>query len=199
MKAIKKVIILISIFCIIGCSKDESPIAAPTPVAFRDEMPIPTFYANAGFNNVASLLGQPPFEVGLTFKPLEYGVIKAITIKLPAFNRNRITLWDKATGTALLTWRVPILSSDVVNGMEYVVPLDTPFALTKNKEYILSMNADNFYMRSNGGPDRPYPYNVGSVQILNYIESPTGLAQVMPSIIFGNYVTGDLGFKFQRI
>lgn len=190
--------LLFSIISFISCSKEDTP-GTPAVVGFQDEVPVPAFYTNAGFNNVAPWLGQPPFEVGLTFKPLEYGVIKAITIKLPAFNRNRITLWDTASGTALFTWRVPILSSNVVNGTEYVIPLDTPFALTKNKEYILSMNADNFYMRGNGGPDKPYPFTVGSIQVLNYIESPTGLAQVMPTIVWGNYVVGDLGFKFQRI
>jgi hypothetical protein len=187
-------LLLISFF---SCSKDDS---SETLVGFQEELPFPTFYANAGFNtSIIPWFSQPPFEVGFTFKPLEYGVVKAITIKLPAnFNRNRITLWDKATGTALLTWRIPILTTPAA-GIEYVIPLETPFALTKNKEYILSINVENWYMRQRGGPDAPYPFTVGSIQILNYIESPTSPDQIMPTIVQGNYVVGDLGFKFQRI
>ena len=37
------------------------------------------------------------------------------------------------------------------------------------------------------------------IQVLNYVESPTGTAQIMPTDLYLDYVVGDLGFKFKRL
>jgi hypothetical protein len=184
---------------LISCKKDKTQTTLTTPVS-TEETPMPTFYQLGGFNtSITPTFFQPDFEVGYAFKPIEYGVLNAITIKLPYdFNRNRITLWDRATGTILSTWRIPI-SFDPTADKEYIMPLTTPLALTKNKEYILSININSWYLRQRGATDAPYPFTIGSIQIINYLESPTGPNQIMPTQIYSNYVAGDLGFKFQRL
>jgi len=198
MKKISIAVLTIAFF-LHSCSK-EKEITQTGPLGYKEEISVPDFYKMAGFDSIVTpTLFQPDFEVGLTFMPLEYGTLNAITIKLPSnFNRNRITLWDKQTGAVIQTWRVPILSNATA-GIEYVIPLTTPYALTKNKEYILSMNVNNWYLRKRGTTDAPYPFTVGSIQVLNYVESPTGTAQIMPTDLYLNYVVGDLGFKFKRL
>ena len=61
------------------------------------------------------------------------------------------------------------------------------------------MNVNNWYLRKRGTTDAPYPFTVGSIQVLNYVESPTGTAQIMPTDLYLDYVVGDLGFKFKRL
>lgn len=199
MKTIQFFIISI-LFFTASCSKDD---AMPTtiPIGFQDEMPITTFYTNIFNDRITPTLSQPAQEYGITFKPIEYGVIKAFTIKLPVNpSRTRFTLWDKATGNKLLTQFIPLLFGASGANVEYVLILETPFALTKNKEYILSVNTTDWYFRENQATPAIYPYNYGSIQVTSYCFSAPGSAQVMPTNLFlGNHIFGDLGFKFQRI
>lgn len=198
-KFIASLLLVATIILVSGCKKNSNTkLEEP---AKQDESPVTAFYEIGGFNaKVTTMLGQQNYEIGISFKPLNHGLLKAITIKLPAnFNRNRITLWDKVTGTAILTWRVPILSNATVNN-EYIMNLNEPYALTQNKEYILSINVTDWYVRRTAGNDAIYPITAGNIQFLSYLESPTSTTnQEMPSVIITDYVIGDLGFKFQPL
>ena len=187
---------LIALLCgivFLSCSKTEET------ASFEEEVPLPDFLTTAGFNaDVNTASNTSYLEAGLTFKPLEFGTIKAITVKLPVNpSRIRVTLWDKATGNALVTARIPLVL-DYVAGTTYEVAI-TPYALTKNKEYIISMNTENWVTRQRAGAtDADYPITIGTIQFINHVSS-VGQNQVIPSTISLSYIAGDIGFKFQRI
>lgn len=199
-KFLASLLLLTTIILVFACKKNkDTKIEEPVK---QDENPVPAFYDKGGFNaSVTAMFGQPNYELGLSFKPLTYGILKTVSIKLPAnLNRNRITLWDKATGAILFTWRVPILT-DTSPKNECIISLETPFALTQNKEYILSMNASDWYVhRVKKFTTAVYPITVGSIQFLDYLESANSTTnQEIPSVIITDYVIGNLGFTFQPL
>ncbi len=181
---------------VISCSKNDD--TSPS-VVYQEEIPLPGFLDASGFNADVNTASSAAYqECGLSFKPLEYGTINAITIKLPVNpGRIRVTVWDKATGSLLVTARIPLIL-DYVSGTTYEVAI-TPFALTKNKEYVISMSTQNWTTRQRiGATDANYPITVGNVQFINFV-SNLGQDLIMPSNINLSYVAGDLGFKFKRI
>lgn len=184
----------------LACKKNsDTKIEVP---AKPDEHPITLFYEEGGFNaNVYNFSGTNNIESGFTFKPLTNGILKAISIKLPFnLNQNRITLWDKATGAILFTWRVPKLT-DTSPKNECIITLETPYALTQNKEYILSMNANNFYLHTlASGLKANYPITINSIQFLSFLQSEGFTTnQELPTLIITDYVFGDFGFTFQPL
>lgn len=181
---------------VISCDKNDD--TSPS-VIYQEETPLPGFLDASGFNADVNTASSAAYqECGLSFKPLEYGTINAITIKLPVNpSRIRVTIWDKATGSLLVTARIPLIL-DYVSGTTYEVAI-TPFALTKNKEYVISMSTQNWTTRQRiGATDANYPITVGNVQFINFV-SNLGQDLIMPSNINLSYVAGDLGFKFKRI
>lgn len=185
------------VFFTISCSKNDDNQTAP--VVFNEENPLPGFLDASGFNADVNTASSAAYqELGFTFKPLEFGTINAITVKLPVIpNRTRVTIWDKVTGSLLVTARIPLIL-DYVPNTTYEVAI-TPFALTKNKEYVVSMSTQNWTTRQRiGATDANYPITVGSIQFINFVSS-VGQDQIMPTNINLSYVGGDLGFKFKRI
>ena len=184
----------------LSCSKDDS--AKPTlPTVFQEENPLPVFLTNSGFTDVVPMLNRSAYELGYVFKPLEFGTINSITIKLPVNPaRTLITVWDKSAGAIIITARIPLLfSGEYDPNSDYVLPI-TPFALTKNKEYIISMNTENWFLRGRtaSATNPIYPSTVGNIQFLDFVYN-LGSARVMPTTPVLNLFYGDLGFKFKRI
>lgn len=180
-----------------SCSNNDNNQTAP--IVFNEENPLPSFLDASGFNsNVNAATSSTYQELGLTFKPLEFGTINAITVKLPVNpSRTRVTIWDKATGSLLVTARIPLIL-DYIPNTTYEVTI-TPFALTKNKEYVVSMSTQNWTTRQRiGATDANYPITVGSIQFLNFVAS-VGQDHIMPTNVNLSYIGGDLGFKFKRI
>ena len=109
-------------------------------------------------------------------------------------------VWDKATGAIIISARIPLLfSGEYVPNSDYVLPI-TPFALTENKEYIISMNTENWFLRGRtGSATNPvFPSTIGNIQFLDFVYN-LGSARVMPTTPVVNLFYGDLGFKFQRL
>lgn len=181
-----------------SCSKNDDAQIAPANV-FEEEIPLPNFLTTSGFTADVNTASDAAYmEAGLTFKPLEFGTINSITVKLPVNpSQIRVTIWDKATGNALVTARIPLIFDYVPNNTYEV--LITPYALTKNKEYIISMSTQNWVARQRtGATDANYPFTIGSIQFLNHV-SAIGQNHIMPSTASLSYIAGDLGFKFKRI
>jgi len=193
-----RMLLYVTLIMLVVISCDKNDDTSPS-VIYQEETPLPGFLDASGFNADVNTASSAAYqECGLSFKPLEYGTINAITIKLPVNpSRIRVTIWDKATGSLLVTARIPLIL-DYVSGTTYEVAI-TPFALTKNKEYVISMSTQNWTTRQRiGATDANYPITVGNVQFINFV-SNLGQDLIMPSNINLSYVAGDLGFKFKRI
>ena len=175
------------------CSKDDTPTPPAVLAPLQD--PLPGYLSASGFyQQTEIIINSDNFETGYSFVPLVNGKITAIAVKLPAVNNNvRVTIWDKATATAIRTERIdiPRVNTEII---KQITALD----LIKDKEYIISINSNDYYAYvrsdfSNGN----YPFTVGDIKITSfwYFE---GSSQTMPNTADFMAYLGDCSFKFQK-
>jgi hypothetical protein len=73
-----------------------------------------------------------------------------------------------------------------------------PLALVKDKEYTITMNSNDYYMKTKtNGTAATYPMTIGNVIITSYREG-YGLAQTFPQGTQPDYYDGNCSFNFQR-
>jgi len=188
----KKTIVLSAIILsLFSCSKDDE---ATTPVTYQEENPIPTFLVNSGFNFSRSTisLSSPTFESGFSFIPKVKGKITAIVAKFHVVNPNlRVTIWDKATGNAIVTNYMNISSTNT----EYKTPINE-VVLQKDKEYVFSIKNEYFFSyRKQNSAIQTYPVTAGNIQITG---SLYGDNNSMPNFSNSNSFVGDYSFIFQQ-
>jgi hypothetical protein len=179
-----------------SCKKnDDSAPAAPAPVIYSEENPLPTFLSITGFNETNVVVtGLPPVEFGFTFKPRVKGKINSLVVKVPSTQSAvRITIWDKATQTALLTETIAVTAN-----VEASKPI-TALALVKDKEYVISCNSNGWFTRQKSNTQAAnFPVTAGNVIIAN-TNFQLGSSQTFPPpSISNNAYTGDISFNFQQ-
>lgn len=186
----KTILVVAIIFSLFSCSKDDEA----TPVTFQEENPIPTFLANSGFNfnRTTAYTGGSEAELGFSFIPKVKGKITAIVAKLHVANPNlRVTIWDKATGNAIVTNYMNISSTNT----EYRTPINE-VVLQKDKEYVFSIKTAYYYVyNKSNSAIQVYPVDAGNISITGSLD---GNANEMPSLAIGNTFTGDYSFIFQQ-
>lgn len=197
MKTIKTAIVLLfGIFLIMSCSKKDP---APDIKMYPEEDPLVQFLIKAGFINKSS--GWQSFgnyEMGFTFKPLVNGKINALVINIPfATPSLKVTIWDVTTKLAIRSETVNVKSAEI--DMTTII---TPVELIKDKEYLISMNSDSYYIHSSNlfnPANANYPITIGNISILKTNSSPNATnTSIYPSVIILNQYSGNCSFKFQQ-
>ena len=192
MKTLKTIftLMLFSIF-ISSCSSDNDNDKTPK---FETENPLTAYYTQTGFSTVTNFVNSGDYEFGLVFTPTVKGKIKAITLKLPAVSPAvRVTIWDFATKAVIRTETLNVATADVQVSKEI-----SELALEKDKKYLISMNANDWYKKHKADNSVvTYPIVAGNITFNEY-RWLSGTAQTFPTTVSTNYNAGDLSFDFQQ-
>ena len=179
---------------LLGCKKDktEQDIVYSEENTFEN---LRTSIAqNSTINNV--LNSAYYFEVGSSFKSLVKGNIKTLYVRIPDTSSILIvTIWDKSTQAKLLQTTVNITNSNT----ERVLDI-TPIAIEPNKEYIISMKTNDYYLyKKSGSTLISYPFTSGNIIYTATVSADPLTPGVMPTTAFnqGTYF-GEVHFKFQQ-
>jgi hypothetical protein len=206
MKTFKTILtLLIFAISIISCSSDDDNTTPVTPVTYNEENPLDAYLAGSGFNKYAvDYKDYGIWEFGFSFKPTVIGKINSIIVKIPDVNTAlQVTLWDVATKT--------VIKSEVINVPTANLTVEkaiVPIVLIKDKEYLISVNSDDFILRTK--TDAPldrtkinesmkvhYPIVAGNITITGYAIS-TAAETLFPTSNINYFYAGDVSFKFQQ-
>ena len=189
---IKTVLIVFCLFAI-SCSKDEE--SAPV-IIYPEENPLNGYLETSGYNQdqVSSIDNPSIIEAGFSFKPVFNGKLNAIKAWIPASNNAlRVTIWDNETQIPIRTEIVNVTSANVP-----AVKTIEPLFLLKNKEYTITMNSNDYYIKTKtDGTAANYPITVGNIVITSYREG-YGSTQTFPQGTQPDYYNGNCSFSFQR-
>lgn len=189
---LKLTLLSLALFFASSCSKSDDP--APQPV-YGEENPYQTYLNSAGFTLVQNFLNSGDYEFGLKFKPKVNGKINKLVVKIPDNQSNlRVTLWD-ASVTPKVVIATEVIYS-VAAGVETTKSI-SPIALSANKEYMLTMNANDWYKKYKSSGSATYPIDAGNISITGYAWI-SGAAQTYPTNVDNTYNAGDLSFVFQQ-
>lgn len=141
--------------------------------------------ASINFNDV---------ELGLEFAPLVKGKINSLVVRIPDVNNIlKVTLWDKASQTALKT---ETLNIAVANKL-YTFDIED-ITLTKNKTYIISFNTNDATDRlRNNSTDATYSITSGNIRIDGF-KRKFSATPIFPTETISYGYAGDLSFNFQQ-
>lgn len=194
MKTLKTIFTILSVGLLtISCSSDDDK----DPVTYTAENPLDLYMAASGFSQKAvDQKNAGIYEYGFSFKPTVTGKITSFFAKIPDVNTAlRITLWDVATKTVI---KSETMNVSVAN-MSFEKTL-LPIMLTKDKEYFLSVNSDDWINRTKtDGSATTYPIVAGNITITGYAYiSSTASETIFPTNARNTYYAGDISFKFQQ-
>ncbi|OXA78019.1 hypothetical protein SAMN05444397_110176 [Flavobacterium aquidurense] len=195
MKTLKTIFTILSVGLLtLSCSSDDDK---PDPVTYTAENPLDLYMATSGFSQKAvDQKNAGIYEYGFSFKPTVTGKITSFFAKIPDVNTAlRITLWDVATKTVI---KSETMNVSVAN-MAFEKTL-LPIVLTKDKEYFLSVNSDDWINRTKtDGSATTYPIVAGTITITGYAYvSSTASETIFPTNARYTYYAGDISFKFQQ-
>lgn len=167
------------------------------PTIYGEENPLNGFLATIGYyEETYNWINEPSgvAQVGMSFIPKVKGKINAITVKIPATNNAlKVIFWDKATHAKLRVETVNVTTANTIITKEI-----TPFELTKDKEYVITMFSDDYYARNKTNNSvGVFPVTSGNIQITKSINGD-GETELYPLSGSGNQYFGDCGFNFQR-
>ena len=176
-----------------SCSKDDDE--QPAPIVYNEENPLDKYHELAGFTTTSNFINAGDYEFGIAFSPNVKGKINALVVKLPDVNTNlRVTIWDYDAKTVLRTEtvNVPTANTSVIKSI-------SEMALEKDKKYLITMNANDWYKRSKAdNSNATYPITSGNIKVLEY-RWIGGTTQIFPTNVSLNYNGGDLSFNFQQV
>ena len=168
---------------------------APVAILYSPENPLATYLINSGFSETANdVIASGDSEIGYEFKPLSPGKISELTVNIPVVNPAvRVTLWDSATQTPILTETVAVTVAGTA-----VTKAITPIILLSGKTYMISMQTDSWISHQKTDlSDAVYPLTAGNISILKHVKT-SGSAQVYPTdVVTANYF-GDVSFSFTQ-
>jgi hypothetical protein len=165
-------------------------------VTFLEQEPLADYIEAAGFDEkVDTFLNSGSYEFGFSFIPTVAGQINAIVARLPEANPTlRVTIWDFDTETVLKTVTVNVTAANTT-----VTEAITPLVLEKDKQYLITMNTNDWYDRARTDEsDVTYPITAGDISITSYGYT-SGASQSFPTTFPDNYYAGDASFIFQEI
>jgi hypothetical protein len=181
----KSVLLVLLTMAIFSCRKKD-------PV-YTEESFSEGYLNQTGFLEVTTPgINSSDFEMGLEFKPTVNGKITSLLVKLPDARTNlRITIWDKATKLPLRTEIVNVAAANTQYNFDI-----NDFELQKDKEYAISMNSNDYYLRrKTSGASVVYPIAIGNITILGFGYG-LGVAQTYLPRKDDGYYGGDCFFKF---
>jgi hypothetical protein len=160
---------------------------------YTEESFADAFLSTTGFVQKSTpVVNSTDFEIGLEFKPTVKGKLTSLLVKLPDVRTNlRITIWDKATTSAIKTEIVNVAAANTQYNFDIA-----DIELEKDKEYVISMNSNDYYIREKtDGSAVKYPVTAGNIIILSY-KYINGTTQKYPSASYDLTYAGDCFFKF---
>jgi hypothetical protein len=163
---------------------------------FPEIDPLAGFLDMSGFaEQTDTIFNMDDFEIGISFIPEVSGQINAVVAQLPLPNPAlRVTIWDVDTETVIKTVTVNVPTANTPFTVEI-----SPLVLEKNKEYLVSMNSNDWYRRRRvDGTPVTYPIAVGDFLITNYVWN-AGTEQTFPEETAMAYYGGDISFLYQEI
>lgn len=200
MKTLKTIlaITVLSLFSI-SCSKDDdSKPVKPEPVVYAEEDPLIAYLAGSGFDQkMDEFKNANSSEYGFSFKPTVNGRINSLVVKMPDVNTAlKVTIWDAAAKTVIRTETISVPAANV--SVEKQI---TPITLTKDKEYYITRNSNDYYRRYRAnGSAAVYPIIAGNITITGYAYISTAEGVVtFPTNLLNTDYAGDTSFRFQRI
>lgn len=194
----KKIAFSLSLFCAailaVSCSEDKADYLLVTPA---EENPFPDYLAHYGFDQhqYSYIDDNNSYEMGFSFEPLVDGEITALVIKLPAVHASlRVTIWDKQTALPI---RTEFVNFDTV-GIETEFAID-PLTLETSKEYLITMNSDDYYLYVLSEEPEPitYPFVTGNIRVTGSRIEMSNSGQIMPPADSVNATAGTCSFKFK--
>jgi hypothetical protein len=187
---IKALVLAFFISVLFSCGSDDDK---KTP-EFSKENPLQSYLTTAGFSEVSNEVNAGAYEFGITFIPKVKGQISEVVVKLPDAQTDlRVTIWDAETGTPLRTETIASAAADTQTSKTI-----TPLALTKDHEYMITFNSDDWYNRTKPDEsDTTYPITAGNISVTGYAYAD-GTDQVFPTEFQTDYYAGDLSFVFLR-
>lgn len=193
MKTLKPVLVLLIFFLSISCNKDEEP----KKNEYVEENYFTEYLRQSGFDTHISPrinFGQN-HEDGIEFSPLVKGVITGLQVRLPDANPAlRVTIWEKTSKAIVKTEFVNVEFANT----SYIFDIED-IPLTKNKEYAITFNANDYYSRTGANDaEANYPITAGNIQINAYIFGE-GTSQTYPKYSVTRSYAGDLSFNFLQI
>lgn len=196
MKKIYLSSVLLLSLLLVNCSNDDDAnVVIPPAPAPVEENPMQGYLTSSGFDLVQNFVNAGDYEFGLKFKPKVNGEIKKLVVKIPDNQTNlRITLWDASVTPKVVVATEVIYS--VSAGVETIKSI-SPIAVTANKEYMLTMNTNDWYKRYKSSGSATYPIESGNISITGY-SWISGTAQTYPTNVDNTYYAGDLSFVFLK-
>lgn len=182
-----------------ACSEEENNTVMVSPVAeFQEENPLPQFLSanefEANGNRTAYIDDNNNYEMGFSFKPLVKGQINSIVVMMPQPNVDvRVTIWDKEDASVIRTEYVDVLAANA-----FETTAVDPLELEANKEYFITMNANDYYLcnRMYAPNVIEYPQVYGNISITGSRCEFGNVGQVMPQDDMVNATAGFCSFNF---
>jgi hypothetical protein len=190
----KSILLFAIIFSFISCSKDDEPM--PVTKSYFEENFLNGYLNSANFYQKTTLnINSGAYEFGLFFTPLVKGKITSLYVKIPDVNPSlRITIWDVTNNSIVRTEIINVLNPNITN----TINIDD-IELTKDKEYAITMNSNDWYNREKTDASSVvYPIISGNIRLNSY-KWKNGTVQELPTIIDNKYYAGDLSFNFLQM
>lgn len=187
------IILFVAIFAFTACSKDDDTPTEKTN--YPEENPLALYLEKSGFNQETSLyIGDSYSEQGFRFKPKVKGIIKAVTLKVPANSNNvRVTIWNTDTKGIIRTVIIPNAVAHTEKRQE-IEPLEVMPTTT----YLISFNEKNSYTHNKSDNSKAiYPIDAGNIEVLGF-NYGNGQSPYYPNFPGLSSYWGDAGFVFQQ-
>lgn len=180
-----------------SCASDNDDAVQDAPMVAVTENPLPGFLSQHHFddNTITYIDDNNNYEMGFAFRPLVAGQINAVVLKVPQANSGiRVTIWDTETESALRTIYVPAPAA------AFTTQTIDPLALEQGKEYMITMNANDYYFGILNFLPEPleYPYVYGHISITGSAIDMSNSGQQMPAADMINATAGWCSFEFQQ-
>ncbi len=137
------------------------------------------------------------FEYGCVIKPLKDGKITGLGLKLLKAGDYTVTVWE-VSSESVITDKVVTIKKDFFEEMTY--EQITPIAVKEGVEYIISVNANNWFdFRDTHKDNRVFlPVTVGNIEIVKFGLEKSD-TRVYPASFRGYHFLGVVDVEFQPI
>jgi hypothetical protein len=194
MKNCIKYTLVAVLFICFSCNKDDDSPISPA-IIYVEENPLNGYLGTSGYSqDQVSMINNTLIEAGFSFVPTVTGKINSVVVWIPQINNSvRVTIWDNSTQNPIRTEIVNVTNANVPAKKEI-----EPLFLTKDKEYSITMNTDDYYLKTkSNGTAAVYPITVNNLKVTSYRET-LGSSQVFPNGTQPDYYSGNCSFNFQR-
>ncbi|MEX0288561.1 MAG: PKD domain-containing protein [Flavobacteriaceae bacterium] len=105
------------------------------------------------------------FEIGTLFRPKVKGQVLALRLKMPVNGSYQVNLWDTDTKTQLTSATIETTNT----GSSRTVDLPNPISLEKDKQYVITVNANDWYLHidEQDAQGNQFPKTYANIEIIS--------------------------------